>query len=148
MTNFKNAFDKLFKQVSSYGTSPDDEPWFYEELNKLIDNYGREIAIEFAQNEKCPEYTFELLTKSGLREIPKEILLPYLRTDNADNMYCTAFALAACGYDEGFNILKSFASQTHPLSKSIHPTEDILPDLSFINDSRVNEIKKFCQEHS
>ena len=72
MNNFNNAFDKLFKWVSSYASSPDDEPWFQEELNKLINDYGSDVAIQFAQNEEWPEYTFELLTKSGLRDIPKE----------------------------------------------------------------------------
>lgn len=145
MNSFNSAFDKLFTLVSSNDTSPDDAPWFYKELNKLINDYGNDVAIQFAQSEKWPEYTFELLVKSGLREIPKEMLLPYLKTDNEDNLYATAFALAACGYDEGFDVLRAFANQTHPLMKNIHPTLDILPDLSFIKDARVAEIKTLCQ---
>ena len=62
-------------------------------------------------------------------------------------MYCTAFALAACGYDEGFEVLKAFANQTHPLNKNIHPAGDILPDLSYLKDSRVDEIKILCQKY-
>lgn len=147
MNNFNSAFDKLFEWVSSYNTSPDNEPWFYQELNKLINDYGDDVAIQFAQSEKCPEYTFELIVKSGLRDIPKEILLPYLKTDNEDNMYCTAFALAACGYDEGFDVLRAFANKTHPLIENIDPAFDILPDLSYIKDSRANEIKILCQQY-
>ncbi len=147
LDKFKSVYDKLFKLVSSHDTSPDDEPWFFEELNKLINDYGNEVAIQFAQNEKWPEYTLELLVKSGLREIPKDILLPYLETNNEDNMYCTAFCLAACGYQEGFDVLKSFVNQTHPLSKNTHPGVDILPDLSFIKDSRVDEIKMLCRQY-
>ncbi|MDC7997985.1 hypothetical protein [Gilvibacter sediminis] len=147
MNDFNTAFDKLFRMVSVYDTSPDDEPWFFEKVNKLINEHGNEVAIEFAQNEKWPEYTFELLVKSGLREIPKEVLLPYLATDNEDNMYCTAFALAACGYEEGFEILSAFADGSHPLAKTIHPGVDILPDLSYIEDARVDAIKRLCRQY-
>lgn len=147
VNNFKIAYDKLFKLVASRDTSPDDEPWFFEEVNKLINEHGNDVAIHFAQSEKWPEYTFELLVKSGLREIPEETLLPYLQTNNEDNMYCTAFALAACGYQEGFDILKAFANQTHPLSKSTHPVDDILPDLEYIVDERTKEIKTICEEY-
>lgn len=51
---------------------------FFEAVNKLITQYGNVVVIEFAKNEKWSEYTFELLVKSGLRQIPKETLLPYL----------------------------------------------------------------------
>ena len=40
---------------------------FFEAVNKLITQHGNDVVIEFAQNEKWPEYTFELLVKSGLR---------------------------------------------------------------------------------
>lgn len=144
---FSKKFNKLFKLVASHDTSPDDEPWFFKEVNKLITEHGNDVAIQFAQSEKWPEYTFELLVKSGLREIPKETLLPYLQTDNEDNMYCTAFTLAACGYQEGFDILKAFANQSHPLSKNTHPVADILPDLEYIEDERTKEIKDLCEEY-
>ena len=144
MSQFKEEYNKLFKLVASHDTSPDNEPWFYLEVKNLIDKYGKKAAIQFALNESWSEYTFELLVKAGLREIPKEILLPYLQTDNEDNMYCTAFSLAACGYQEGFKLLKQFADKTHKLSKNIHPKIDILPDLEFINDDRILEIKNIC----
>ncbi len=147
LNQFTEAYDHLFKLVSSHDTTPDDEPWFFEEVQKLIESYGTEIAIEFAQKEPWPEYTFELLVKSGLREIPKEILLPYLQTENEDNMYCTAFALASCGYQEGFDILKAFANQSHPLSKNTHPIADILPDLNYIQDERTKDIKDLCEKY-
>ena len=148
LVEFKEKYNKLFKVVAAHDTSPDDEPWFFIEVKKLIKKYGNEIAITFAQKEQWPEYTFELLVKSGLREISKEILLPYLQTNNEDNLYCAAFSLAACGYQEGFDILKEFANKTHLLSKYIHPNADILPDLSFIKDDRVLEIVTICKDYN
>ena len=145
LSEFKQKYDKLFKLVASFDTSPDDEPWFFKEVQQLIETYGNEVAIQFAQKENWPEYTFELLVKSGLRYIPKDILLPYLQTNNVDNMYCTAFCLAACEYQEGFEVLKQFAIKKHPLSKNIHPIVDILPDLEYIKDDRVEEIKALCK---
>lgn len=145
LIEFKEKYDKLFKLVASLDTSPDDEPWFFKEVQQLIEIYGNEVAIQFAQSENWPEYTFELLIKSGLREIKKEVLLPYLKTNNEDNTYCIAFSLAACGYQEGFDVLEQFAIQKHPLSKNTHPIADILPDLEFIKDDRVEEIKALCK---
>jgi hypothetical protein len=145
LVEFKEKYDKLFKLVASHDTSPEDEPWFFKEVQKLLKTYGDEIAIQFAKSENWPEYTFELLVKSGLKEIPKDILLPYLQTDNEDNFYCIAFSLAACGYQEGFDLLKQFVNQTHPLSKNIHPITDILPDLNYIEDARIEEIKQLCK---
>ena len=142
---FKEKYDKLFKLVASHDASPDDKPWFFLEVKKIIDRYGNEVAIQFAINESWSEYTFELLDKAGLREIPKEILIPYLQTSNEDNLYCIAFSLAACGYQEGFDLLKQFVNQTHPLSKHIHPIADILPDLNYIQDARIEEIKQLCK---
>lgn len=147
INSFAKEFDNLFKFVASHDTSPDDEPWFFKEVKQLINQHGNEVAIAFAQKESWPEYKFELLVKSGLRGIKKEILLPYLNTENEDNVYCTAFCLAGCGYQEGFDILKAFANQTHPLSKNTHPIADILPDLEYITDERTKEINSLCEKY-
>ena len=145
VTEFKIAYDKLYWLL--YDFTPDDEPWFFPAVGKLIEKYGEQVAIAFAQKEAWPEYTFELLVKSGFRNIPKHILLPYLHTRNDDNIYCTAFCLAACGYQDVFDILLEFANQTHPLSKNRDPKIEILPDLEFIEDKRIHSIKKLCQHY-
>ena len=143
--SFAEEYDKL--RDALYDFIPDDEPWFFPAVGELIEAYDKSIIIEFAQNDHWPEYTFELLVKSGLREIDKEVLLPYLNTHSDDNLYCTAFCLSACGYQEGFDILTQFADKSHKLSKHFHPPTDILPDLDFINDKRVEPIKDICKKY-
>ena len=140
--SFAVEFEKLEKAL--HGFTPDDEPWYFPAVSKLMEDYSQQTIIRFAQGRAWPEYTFEILVKSGLRGIDKKVLLPYLDTDNDDNLYCTAFCLAACGFQDGFDILTQFANKTHPLSNNLDPFTEILPDLKFIDDPRVDPIRELC----
>ncbi|SDS52287.1 hypothetical protein SAMN05216503_3333 [Polaribacter sp. KT25b] len=146
VNSFTDEYNKLYKQL--YDNIPDEESWFFPALKELIEKYDKQTAIIFATQQPWPEYTFELLVKAGLTDIDKEILIPYLKTKNEDNCYCIAFCLAACGYQEGFVVLKQFAKQTHLLSKHTHPFVDILPDLIFIKDDRISEISIICKNYN
>jgi len=39
---------------------------------------------------------------------------------------------------------EKFATSTHPLSKNIDPTTDVLPDLSFVEDPRGRKLELIC----
>lgn len=133
-------FKKEYYRLNSFlhGFNPEDEDWFFPELQKLINKYGAEIACEVAKNDISAVYTTELFVKAGFRSVDKDLLLEYSRGDNEDDVYGAALCLAICGYSEGFELLEEFADMTHRLSKNIHPIADILPDLRFVDDARAD----------
>ena len=147
LAEFTSAYDKLYRQVTILDAIPEDELWFMSALGELIQTYGSETAIRFAQTQEWPEFTFELLVKAGLRGIDKDLLLPYTESMSEDGIYCTAFCLAACGYDEGFEILTEFATRTHPLSKDIDPVTDMLPDVRFLEGEKAKALEHLCKTY-
>ena len=147
LAEFTRAYDELYRHVVALDGIPEDEPWFLPALGALIQKYGSETAIAFAQTQAWPEFTFELLVKAGLRGIDKDLLLQYTNTLSEDGIYCAAFCLAACGYDEGFEILTTFANRTHPLSKDIGPPTDILPDVRFLEGENAKKLEHLCKTY-
>lgn len=142
---FEKEYHILYKSLN--GFNPEDEDWFLDELLKLINKYGTDIACEFAKNDSSASYTTELFIKAGLRGVDKNLLLEYTKGDNEDDVYGAALSLAICGYTEGFELLNQFADKTHKLSNNVHPIADIIPDLTFINDERAVKLEKRIREN-
>lgn len=142
---FETEYDTLSKSLHGY--NPEDEEWFFDELLKLINKYGTDVACEYAKNDTSASHTMELFIKAGLRDVDKNLLLEYTRGDDEDDVYGAALSLAICGYPEGFELLNQFADKTHKLSNNIHPIADIIPDLTFINDERAVKLEKRIREN-
>lgn len=144
-STFAEAYQKLEKSL--HGFIPEDEPWFLPQLNRLIQKYGEDTAVNYALASNWPIYHLELFIKSGLRKLKKSILAEYTTSPNEDDIYSAALCLAVCGHDEGFEILEQFATYTHKLSKHIDPFTDLLPDLKFIEDPRAKHLKELCTRY-
>lgn len=146
LSEFRRDYNTLYDQLRY--SNPDDEEWFYPKLFQLTQKYHSSTVVEFAKQENLPASTFEYLTKAGFRRVDKSILLELANGMYEDQVYAAILSLAICGYEEGFELLKQFATKTHKLSKAIDPLVDVLPDLKYISKHWANELTILCKNYT
>lgn len=129
-----NDFEKQLNELILHSTYGYEDEWLITHIKKLIDSSGPKRALEYAHSSFATIYEISLLVKGGLQGVDMKLLLNYLNSENEDNRYDAAIALAIYNHPKGIETIKTFINNTQK-SQAYEPKLDILPDLKFIRNS-------------
>ncbi len=141
-SDFAQQYDDLEYAMLMQDGTADMDGWFYPELKKLVSQYDDSLIVEFAtQHHQYPLGCIEHLIKVGIKSFDKDYLLQFTLGEEELEVYDGAYFLALCGYDEGYELLLTFAMQTHPLcTGNISPVTDMIEDLAYADDERATKL--------
>ncbi|MDW3196030.1 MAG: hypothetical protein R8G66_26905 [Cytophagales bacterium] len=141
LASFAQEFERMEHAMLNMDGAADMDGSFYPELRKLVSRYDEQIIVDYAINCQYPLGSIEYLIKAGIKSFDKDYLLQFTSSDEELEAYDGAYFLALCGYDEGYELLYTFAMGTHPLySGYISPIVDMIEDLAYADDERATNL--------